>query len=97
MESFREDAKLIAAATIAKLWVMPAAALTLGYLIGYRGITLFSILAMSGVSTATTSAVMARELECDETLAINILAATTLLVAISLTIWVLILYSLHLL
>lgn len=97
VESFRTDAKLIAAAAAAKLLVMPAAALALGYFLGYRGVTLFSVLIMSGVSTATTSAVMARELQCDEDLAINILAATTLCVAVSLTMWVSILYTLHLL
>lgn len=97
IESFRTDAKLIVAATIAKLLIMPAAALALGYFFGYQGVTLFSVLIMSGVSTATTSAVMARELRCDENLAINILATTTLCVAVSLTMWVSILYALHLL
>lgn len=97
MESFRADAKLIGAATVTKLLVMPFAALTLGYLIGCRGVTLFSLLVMSGVSTATTSAVMARELKCDENLAINILAVTTLCAAFTLTMWVCVLYSLGLL
>lgn len=97
MESFRSDAKLIGAAAVTKLLVMPFAALTLGYLIGWRGVTLFSLLVMSGVSTATTSAVMAAELKCDENLAINILAMTTLCVALTLTMWVCVLYSLGLL
>lgn len=97
VESFRADARLIAAASAAKLLVMPSAALILGYMFGFRGVTLFSLLVMSGVSTATTSAVMARELKCDEELAINILAVTTLCVAVSLTMWVGILYALHLL
>ena len=86
--SFRADIGLIAAAVGTKLIIMPLLALTGGYLLGYRGITLFSILAMAGVSTATTSTVMARELRCDEPLAIHILAATTLCVSITMTLWV---------
>lgn len=86
--SFRTDIGLIAAAVGTKLIIMPLLALTGGYLLGYRGITLFSILAMAGVSTATTSTVMAQELKCDEPLAIHILAATTLCVSITMTLWV---------
>lgn len=97
MDSLRSDAKIIFSAAVTKLVIMPAAALGLGYLCGFRGITLFSLLVMAGVSTATTSAVMARELKCDENLAINILAITTLCAAFTLTIWVLLLYSLQLL
>lgn len=97
MESFRSDAKIIFSAVFTKLIIMPAAALLLGYLWGFRGITLFSLLVMAGVSTATTSAVMAKELKCDENLAINILAVTTLCAAFTLTAWVLVLYSLQLL
>lgn len=93
IESFRSDAKIIFSAAVTKLFVMPLAALGLGYLCGFRGITLFSLLVMSGVSTATTSAVMARELNCDENLAINILAVTTLCAAGSLTLWVLAMYT----
>lgn len=88
MERFRSDAKLVVIASTAKLILMPIAALTLGYAFGYRGVTLFSLLVMSGVSTATTSTVMARELKCDEDLAINILAVTTLCTAATLTGWV---------
>lgn len=88
LESFRSDAKIIASAVFTKLLIMPAAALTLGYAAGYRDVTLFSLLVMGGVSTATTSAVMARELNCDENLAINILAVTTLCAAFTLTFWV---------
>lgn len=97
MESFRSDARIIVSAAATKLLVMPAAALGLGYLLGFRGITLFSLLVMAGVSTATTSAVMARELKCDENLAINILAVTTLCAAFTLTGWVFLLSSLQLL
>lgn len=97
IESFRADVKLILAAAVTKLLIMPSAALTLGCLLGYRGPALFSLLAMSGVSTATTSAVMARELKCDEDLAINILAITTLCVAVTMTLWVFVLYTLRLL
>lgn len=91
--SFRGDMALIGAAVGVKLVVMPLLALTGGYLLGYRGVSLFSILAMSGVSTATTSAVMARELRCDEPLAIHILAATTLCVSLTMTLWVMVLSS----
>ena len=97
VESFRADAKLIGIAAATKLLVMPAAALTLGCALGYRGVTLFSLLVMSGVSTATTSAVMARELHCDESLAINILAVTTMCAAATLTMWVYVLYTMGLL
>lgn len=89
--SFRTDIGLIAAAVGTKLIIMPLLALTGGYLLGYRGITLFSILAMAGVSTATTSTVMAQELKCDEPLAIHILTATTLCVSVTLTLWITIL------
>lgn len=88
IDSFRSDAKIISAAVLTKLMIMPAAALVLGYAVGYRNVSLFSLLVMSGVSTATTSAVMARELHCDENLAINILAVTTLCAAFTLTFWV---------
>ena len=95
--SFRTDIGLIAAAVGTKLIIMPLLALTGGYLLGYRGITLFSILAMAGVSTATTSTVMARELRCDEPLAIHILAATTLCVSITMTLWVTVLSAMEVL
>lgn len=97
VESFRTDAKLITAAVIGKLVVMPSAAVILGYVIGFRGITLFSLLMMSGVSTATTSVVMSREMKCDENLAINILAATTMCVPFTFTVWVYIMNSMQLL
>lgn len=93
MESLRRDVKLICSAVVTKLVVMPTAALGLGYLCGFRGVTLFSLLVMAGVSCATTSPVMARELNCDESLAINILAMTTLCAAFTLTVWVLVLYT----
>jgi len=97
MESFRSDLKLIITAVACKLIIMPSAALLLGYMIGYRGVTLFSLLVMTGVSTATTSVVMARELKCDENLSINILAATTLCVPVTYTMWVYILAFMQLL
>lgn len=97
IESLRRDAKLIVTAVVTKLVVMPSAALGLGYLCGFRGVTLFSMLVMAGVSCATTCPVMARELNCDESLAINILAMTTLCAAFTLTLWVLVLYTLGLL
>ena len=97
MESFRSNIGLIFSASAVKLIVMPAASLTVGYLAGLRGSSLFALLVMGGVSTATTSAVMARELKCDEELAINILAVTTLLAAFTLTMWVYLLSSLGLL
>ena len=97
VESFRSNIGLIFAASGVKLIVMPAAALTVGFFAGLRGSSLFALLVMGGVSTATTSAVMARELNCDEELAINILAITTLLAAFTLTMWVYLLSSLGLL
>lgn len=96
-ETFRKQTALICSATVMKLFVMPFLCLTAGYICGFRGISLFSLLVMGGVSTATTSAVMARELGCDEELAINILAMTTLCAAISLTFWVFVLQSMGLL
>ena len=97
IESFRSDVGLIFSASAVKLMVMPTASLTAGYLLGFRGSALFALLVMAGVSTATTSAVMARELNCDEELAINILAVTTLLAAFTLTMWVYLLSSFGLL
>lgn len=96
-ETFRRQAGVIGLATFVKLFVMPFCCLMAGYFCGYRGISLFSFLVMGGVSTATTSAVMAREMGCDEELAINILAMTTLCAAVSLTFWVFVLQSLELL
>lgn len=97
VESFRNDIKLISAAVVGKLLIMPSAALAAGYMLGFRHKALFSLLAMSGVSTATTSVVMAREMKCDEDLAINILAATTLCVPLTFTMWVYVLNSMQLL
>lgn len=96
VESFRSDAKLITAAVLGKLVVMPSLALILGYMAGFRGITLFSLLMMSGVSTATTSVVMSKEMKCDDKLAVNILAATTLFVPLTFTMWIYMMYFLQL-
>lgn len=97
VERFRADFLLVMGCVFTKLILMPAAALSAGYLVGFRGITLFSLLVMSGVSTATTSVVMARELGCDEALAINILAVTTMCAGLTLTLWVYVLNALALL
>lgn len=97
LEDFKRDFKLISFAAFVKLVFMPIMAISAGYLVGFRGNVLFSMLVMAGVSTATTSTVMANELGCDESLAVNILALTTMLASITLTAWIWVMYTLNLL
>lgn len=75
-------------ASAIKLLGLPAIMLPIAIFLGYRGITLASLLLMSGSSSAVTGYVMARSMHNDEMLASNVVAVTTLFASFTLTFWI---------
>ena len=96
-KAMRGDWKLAGVATLIKLVLQPAACMALALALGYRGTTLFAVLLMSGVPTASSSYVMAKNMGSDEQLAVGILTITTLLSSLTLTAWIFLMSSTNLL
>ena len=80
-----------------KLIGLPAACMPIAIAMGFRGITLASVLIMSGAATAVSSYIMAKNMHNDEVLASSVVAVTTLGCAFTLTFWIFILKSMGLL
>ncbi len=80
-------------ATAIKLLVLPAVALPLGIALGFGASQLVAILIMTGSPTTVTSYIMAKNMKNDATLSASIVVLTTLLSAVTLTMWVFLLRS----
>ncbi|MCR4877571.1 MAG: AEC family transporter [Clostridiales bacterium] len=89
--NLRKDLKQIMLATSIKLIFSPLLIVGLAWLLGFRGVPLISIFALSCVPTAVSSYTMAVEMGADGPLAGGILAATTVCSTVSVFLWVLLL------
>lgn len=74
-----------------KLVILPAVGLTVGYLLGFRGISLAGLLAMFASPTAVSSFVMAQEMEGDAELASQIVVWTSSIALVTIFCFLLIL------
>ncbi|MCI6639983.1 MAG: AEC family transporter [Pygmaiobacter massiliensis] len=74
--------------TFLKLIGLPAVCIPIAVALGFRGITLSSLLIMSGASCAVSSYIMAKNMHNDEVLASSAVAATTLASSFTLTFWI---------
>lgn len=79
---------LTAAASFLKLIGLPMICMPIAVALGYRGITLASLLIMSGASTAVSSYIMAKNMHNDAVLASSVVAVTTFLSSFTLTFWI---------
>ncbi|MDD4000798.1 MAG: AEC family transporter [Bacilli bacterium] len=87
----REDRWLLLFVCISKLVIMPLVFVGFGYLLGFRGIALATIFALTSVPTAVSSHVMAEEMGGDGTLAGEIVCFTSLFSIITIFLWMLLL------
>ena len=99
--SFRWDAALqkkapTLGASILKLFVLPALLLPPAILLGFRNDALVALLVMSGTPSAVSSYIMAENMGNDGVLANGIVAVTTLLSALSMTLWIFLLRTFNL-
>lgn len=76
------------AASVIKLWILPALFLPLAIWLGFRNEGLIAILIMLGSPTTVSCYVMAKEMGNDHTLTSSIVVLATALSSISLTMWV---------
>ncbi len=88
--------KQLAMAVLGKLVVFPLIAVTLGALMGMRGVELASLLIIFGAPTAVNSAVMAQQMGSDNDLATEAVVFTTAFSAVTVFLFVFVLKSLAL-
>ncbi len=81
------------AASMIKLFLLPALFLPLAVVLGFRSSELVSILIMLGSPTTVTCYVMAKNMDNDMVLSSNIIVLATLLSSVSITFWVFLLRS----
>lgn len=79
VEGFQRNGKLVAAATIGRLLVVPLIFMPIAILLGLRGVVLLTLFVAFGGPTAAASAPMAYEMGGDGELSGQITATTTLL------------------
>lgn len=85
--SFRAHCKELILTCIGRLFVIPAIALTVSAVMGFRGTEFVALLAMFGASTAANSFTMAQQMGGDSDLAGNIVVWTGALCAFTLFGW----------
>lgn len=83
-------------AAFVKLLLLPALALPLGVVLGFRQDALIALLVMCGTPSAVSSYIMAENMGNDGQLACGIVAVTTLLSAVTVTGWVFLLRTMRL-
>lgn len=88
--------KPTALATFIKLVLLPALFLPPAALLGFRGSAMVAILIMTGAPTTVSSYVMAKAMKNDTVLASGTIVLTTLLSAVTITLWVTLLRSMAL-
>lgn len=94
--SAREKKGPTLGAAAIKLLLLPALALPLGVMLGFRRDALVALLVMCGTPSAVSSYIMAENMGNDGVLACGIVAATTLLSAVTVTGWLFLLRTLNL-
>lgn len=92
----RERLRPALAASAIKLVALPALGLPLAAALGFRGQALTAALIMLGAPTTASSYIMARSMGGDAPLASGVIVLTTLLAAVTLTLWVFLLRTLGL-
>ena len=80
-----------------KLIIQPLLFLPVAVLMGFRNQELMAILIMLGSPTTSTSFIMAKQMKNDATLSASIVVVTTLVSAVTLTLWIYVLKGLSLL
>lgn len=85
MSKAREKIKLISLASFVKLVLLPILFLPAAIIFGFRGQELIAILVMTGSPTTVAAYIMASSMNNDSDLASGVVAATTLLSAITVT------------
>lgn len=80
-----------------KLLVLPGLLLPLAAALGFRDSELLAILIMAGSPTTAACFVMAKNMHADSVLTSNAILLSTLLSSVSITLWICLLRSLHLL
>ncbi len=89
--SLRRDWRQLTIVTFIKLILSPLLLVGCAWLLGFRGVALASIFALSCVPTAVSSYSMAVEMDADGPLAGEILAVTTVCSIVTVFLWVLLL------
>lgn len=84
------------AATIVKLFLLPAIFLPLAALLGFRNSQMVAILIMTGSPTAASCYVMAKQMRGDDVLTSNVIVLATLLSSVSITLWLFVLRAMAL-
>jgi predicted permease len=79
------------AATVIKLFVLPAVFLPIAVAFGIEGMELVAVLVMVGAPTAVSSYIMAKDMHNDEVLTSSVITLTTLFSSVSFTIWIFVL------
>lgn len=84
----RKKLGLTLGSSFLKLVAVPALCLPVAIFLGFRGITLASLLIMSGASSAVSSYIMAKNMNNDAVLASSVVAVTTVGSSFTLTFWI---------
>lgn len=91
ISDFRKYRRLLMWGVAGKLLIIPAIAVSLGVLAGYRNEVLVSIMCIFGGPCATASSAMAQQMDGDGDLATLLVMATSALCIISFFVWIFIL------
>jgi predicted permease len=92
-----KKAKPTVLASLIKLVVLPAIFLPLAIKLGFRDEQLMAILIMLGSPSTPSGYIMAKQMGNDDVLANGIIVLTTLLAAVTITLWIFLLRSFGLL
>ncbi|MEG1520451.1 MAG: AEC family transporter [Clostridia bacterium] len=87
----KPNAKGLFFTVLGKLFVMPLCILTVAILLGFRGVELGALLAMSASPTAVSSFTMAQEVGADDEYAAQIVVVASLFSIVSIFLWITIL------
>ena len=90
-----DDAKALIGVCTIKLIVLPAVAMCVAWLFGYRDVALITVFGITCVPTAVSTYTMAQQMGADGKLAGEIVAVTTMASMVTVFLWVLVLTAIH--
>jgi len=91
--SMAKNLKYILSSLFIKLFTVPAAAVSLAYLLGFTGMQLFTVLIISATPVATASYTMAQNMHSDHELAAQLVATSTVLSVFTIFTWIMLFFT----
>jgi predicted permease len=92
--SMAKNIRYITADMLLRLFIVPLAAVSLGYAIGFRDMQLFTILIVTATPVAASSYTMAQSMESDHVLSAQLVAISTVLSVFTMFGWIMAFFAL---